>query len=122
MTSGMKPRTQWKFYCDLYVSEELKWTREKTIAKLKRGELKFPVYLVTLSQGKQNHLEFFSSLLLKQHIYEDTPLFIVGIAREYFQAVELVEQIVEDVYAQTKDADIRGFVQRRQKEYEEGRV
>lgn len=118
----MKPRTQWKFYCDLYVSEELKWTREKIIAGLKRGELKFPVYVVTLSQSEQNHLEFFSSLLLKQHIYEDTPLFIVGVSREYFQAAELVEQIVEDVYAQTKGADIRGFIQRRQKEYEEGRV
>ena len=118
----MKKRRQWKFYCDLYVSEELKWTRERTIAKLKRGELKVPVYVIALSQSEQNHLEFFSSLLLKQHIYEEAPLFIVGIAREYFQAAELVKQIAEEVYAQTKGADIRGFILKRQKEYEKGRV
>lgn len=113
---------QMTFYCDLYVSEELGKKKEKILKKLSANSLQLSVYVITLAQGRQNHLEFYSSLLLKQHIYEKTPLFIVGIANGYDDALYMTEEIVTDIYAKTKDTDIRAYIEGRQKEYEEGRV
>ena len=113
---------QMTFYCNLYVSEDLEDKKEKVMQKLESNSMQPFVYVITLSQGEQNHLEFYSSLLYKQHIYENTPVFVVGIAKGYDDALYLVEAIAEDIYKKTNDLDIRGYIQRRQKEYEEGRV
>lgn len=113
---------QMTFYCDLYVSEELEKKREKVLSKLTENKAQPTVYVITLAQGRQNHLEFYSSLLLKQHIYEDTPLFVVGIANGYDDALYMVERIASEIYEKTKGTDIRGYIEKRQKEYEEGRV
>ncbi|MGC4019746.1 MAG: hypothetical protein QM793_11335 [Muricomes sp.] len=110
------------FYCDLYISENLESKKEKILKKLETNSLQPFVYVITLAQGKQNHLEFYSSLLLKQHIYEETPLFVVGIAKGYDDALYLIEHIVNDIYKKTEDTDIRSYIMNRQQEYEEGRV
>lgn len=110
------------FYCDLYVSEDLEKKKEKVMKKLAGNKAQPSVYVITLAQGRQNHLEFYSSLLLKQHIYEETPLFVVGLVNGYDDAVYMVERIVSDIYAKTGDANIRAYIENRQKEYEEGRV
>lgn len=110
------------FYCDLYVSEELETKKENVMQKLEENRLQPSVYVITLSQGEQNNLEFYSSALYKQHIYEDTPVFLVGIAKGYDDALYMTEKIVDDIYKKTRGADIRGYILEHQKEYEEGRV
>lgn len=122
ITTRTVKNMQMKFYCDLYVSEDLEKKKEKILQKLSANSIQLSVYVITLAQGKQNLLEFYSSLLLKQHFYEDTPLFIVGIAGGYDDALYLTADIVTDIYSKTKDTDIRGYIEGRQKEYEEGRV
>ena len=80
---------QTKFFCDLYVSEGWEKKKLKLIKKLQKNKLQPSVYVITLSQGKQNHLEYYSSLLLKQHIFDNASLFIVGIANGYDGALSL---------------------------------
>ena len=67
---------QMKFYCDLYVSECWQKKKEKIIKKLKRNRIQPQVYVVALSQGDQNELEFFSSILLKQHVFDNTEVLL----------------------------------------------
>ncbi len=110
---------QIKFYCDLYVSECWQEKREKIIKKLQTGRLQPRVYVVALSQGTQNHLEFFSSMLLRQQVFRNGELFVVGITDGYDDALDLVARIAEHVYQITGGADIRRFILGRQKEYEE---
>lgn len=110
---------QIKFYCDLYVSECWQEKKEKIMKKLRENRLQPQVYVIALSQGEQNHLEFFSSLLLKQRVFRHGELFVVGIADGYDEALYLVEQITDHVYRETGGADIRRFVRERQREYEE---
>ncbi len=76
------------------------------------------LYVITLSQGEQNQLEFFSSVLLKQSIFEHSKLFVIGIADGYDEALFLVEEIVQDVYQETKSANARQFLLTDQAEYE----
>ena len=109
---------QVKIYCDLCVSECWQEKKEKIIKKLRQNRLQPQVYVIALSQGEQNHLEFFSSMLLKQRVYRDSGLFVVGIAAGYDEAVSLVKDITEQVYKETGDADVRQFITLRQEEFE----
>lgn len=108
-----------RLYCDLYVSECWQDKKDKIIKKLADNKIQPQVYVITLAQGEQNHLEFFSSMLLKQRIYKDEELFVVGIAAGYDGALALMETITDQVYQETGDADIRRFITDRQQEYEE---
>lgn len=60
----------------------------------------------------------FSSVLLKQSIFEHSKLFVIGIADGYDEALFLVEEIVQDVYQETKSANARQFLLTDQAEYE----
>ena len=107
-----------RLYCDLYVSECWRKKKEKIIQKLANNRLQPQVYVITLAQGEQNYLEFFSSALLKQRIYKEEELFVVGIAAGYSEAVAITRDITEQVYKETGDANVRWFIMKRQEEFE----
>ena len=107
---------QTKFFCDLYVSEGWEKKKLKLIKKLQKNKLQPSVYVITLSQGKQNHLEYYSSLLLKQHIFDNASLFIVGIANGYDGALSLIERIA------TGEVNLRKFLLDRQEEFEKKEI
>lgn len=111
-----------EFYRGLYVSPSLKSREKKLRRRLEKGKFWPDLYLIVLAQGKQNPLEFFSTILLKQHVFEATPLFVVGIADGYAGAVDLVEEIVSDVYRKTQDVKVREFIENNQRQSEEGSV
>ena len=102
---------QTKFFCDLYVSEGWEEKKLKLIKKLQKNKLRPSVYVITLSQGKQNHLEYYSSLLLKQHIFDNASLFIVGIANGY-----------DGAYEKTGEVNLRKFLMDRQEEFEKKEI
>lgn len=114
----MKFMSQIEFYHNLYVSECWQKKKGKIVKRLKENKLQPQVYVITLSQGEQNQLEFFSSVLLKQSIFEHSKLFVIGIADGYDEAFFLVEEIVQDVYQETKSANARQFLLTDQAEYE----
>ena len=111
-----------EFYRELYVSPSLKSREKKLRSRLEKGKFGPDLYLIVLAQGKQNPLEFFSTILLKQHVFEAAPLFVVGIADGYAGAVDLVEEIVSDVYRKTQDVRVREFIVNNQRQSEEGSV
>lgn len=101
---------QIEIYHDLYVSECWLNKKSKIISKLKKNRLQPRVYVITLAQGRQNSLEFFSSILLQQKIFQSSDLFVVGLADGYDGALELVEKIISDIYAASGNADIRNYI------------
>lgn len=111
-----------KCYCNLYVSDALEKRKNKVLADLMNRKFRPGTSVITLSQGEQNHLEFFSSVFLKQHFYDEKEVFVVGIAGGYEEAAELVRKITEEVLVQTGSTDIRNYILENQKKSEESRV
>ena len=109
---------QMKFYCDLYVSECWQKKKAKIIKKLKANRVQPQVYVAALAQGGQNELEFFSSILLKQHVFDNAEIFVVGIADGYDEALLMVRDITAKVYHASGDAGLRAYIPKRQEEYE----
>ena len=99
-----------KYYKYLYLADGLEKKREKIISKLENNKFQMSIHLVVLSTSKKNHFDIINSVLLLQPAYPKDDLFVVGIAKSYDDALELVEKIVGEVYDNTKDADIRGYV------------
>ena len=110
-----------EFYYRTYFSEELRDKKARLIRRLTQNKVPHDIYIVTLSQGIQNHLEFFPGWMLKQRIFKSENLFIVGVASDYNGALHLVEMIADEVYQKTGDADIRSYILREQIAYKEGK-
>ena len=85
------------FYCHLYMNENLKKKEAKIKKKLSANNLQPSIYVIAFSQSPQ-------------HIYENTPLFVVGLADGYDSALELIRQITEEVFAATQSVDIRHYI------------
>lgn len=107
-----------KLYCDLYISECWKNKKEKLIKRIRKNRLLPNMYVITLAAGRQNNLEFYSGILLRQHVFKSGSLFIVGIADGYDECLAITERIAEEVYMATGGADIRGYILDRQMKYE----
>lgn len=108
-----------KCFCDLYVSEELSGKKEQVLEKLMdTSNFHLPVFVLTLAEGEQNQLEFFSSAFLRQPYYDDKEIFVVGLASDYFTATELVQKIACKVLEETGGTEIRHYILKRQEEFE----
>lgn len=111
-----------KCYCNLYTGTSVTNKKNQYLLDLMNGKFTHSVHLITLAQGMQNHLEIFSSSLLRQQVYDEKEIFVVGIAGKYYEAVALVEEIVQDVLEQTGNTQIRNYIETQQKVFEEGRM
>ena len=78
--------------------------------KLEAGKLQPGVHVITLAVSERNQLEIYPTIQFKQPAFPEQELFVVGITKGYDEAVELVEQIVQEVYDQTGTCDIRSYI------------
>lgn len=111
-----------KCYCNLYVSELMQKQKNQIIKNLMERKLQPGITLITLANNERNHLEYFSSALLKQSFYDEKEIFLVGIAAGELDAAEMVREITQEVLDQTGGTEIRTYILDHQKKFEEGRV
>lgn len=94
----------------LYLSPSLEKKRRKIIWKLRTGRPQPKIYMVSLAKG-DDLLEIYHSGILKQRYYrkkENAP-YIVGIANGYGEAVDLVIEILQDVWAATGGYNVKTY-------------
>lgn len=100
-----------KWYNNLYVGNTAKKKQKSIIRKINNGSGQLGVYVVTLASNHANNLDVFSANHLLQSFFRSTCPLIVGIAKGYHEAIELVQSITEEVYEKTGTADIRSFLE-----------
>ena len=105
-----------KYYKHLYLSEGLEKKKDKIIQKIEAGKILPGIFLVTLAPDEKNQLEIHRYILLLQPVFHREELFVVGISKDYEGALELVEEIPQEVYNKTKSADIRSYILDREQE------
>lgn len=105
-----------KYYRYLYVTESTEKKKEKIIRKLEEGKFQPTVHVVVLPTNEKAHLEIYNSVLFLQPDFPNDDFFVVGLAKGYDEAVELVEEITQEVYNETKGADIRSYILKKEQE------
>lgn len=111
-----------KYYYALYMDEYAKERQVDIMSKLENDKWQMNIYLVALTKNEKNHMEIFHSVLLMQQAVKKEDLFIVGIVNGYFEALEMIEKITQEVYDETGGTDIRNYILQKQRKYEEERV
>lgn len=68
------------------------------------------VYLIVLPQSDHSVLEIIPSAMLLQEAYPRDNLRVIGIGANRREALELIRQIIDEVYRQQGDFDVEAFV------------
>ncbi len=103
-----------KWYKKLYLGDNAKKAKYKVFGKICRNRFSYNTFLITLSDTPGNLLEIYSVNLLKQPYYREKEvkknIYVVGLAAGYNEAVNVMQQIIEEVYAATGAFDIRSYL------------
>ena len=94
----------------LFIGDEAKKKKISYLWKLKRGKGVFGLYVITLASNPANQLDIIDSREFMGKRYPKRDAVIVGIAKGYDDAVELVNHMAQVTVTRTGDADIRGFL------------
>ncbi len=105
-----------RYYKHLYMRDSLAKKKEKILSKLSAGKLQAGIFLIVLPEGEKNQLEILNSNLLLQKYYPKKDYFLVGIAKGFDEALEILEEIVQEVYNETEGADIRSYILNKEQE------
>lgn len=100
------------WYKNLYIGHNAKKKSKKLIHKINQGAGVIDVYVITLAMNPVNSLEIFSANLLMQRAFRRNCPMIIGLAKGYDEAVEIVQQIVNEVYQKTNTAEIRAWLEK----------
>lgn len=103
-----------EWYNHLYVGKKAKRRRHAIIRGIRDGVFDSRSYVITPPQNGNNILEIHpAAMLLLPHL-KDQELLILGIAADYWEALEVVRQIVDDMYQQTGGFDLTELLEERQ--------
>lgn len=95
---------------DLYAGESVKKKLKKVKWKIMHHAGQLRVYVITLASGQDNLLDLIPSRELLQKGYPKKNLYVVGLAGNYDEALELAGHIVSDVYRATGGFDVRSYI------------
>ena len=105
-----------KYYSNLYVSEGLEKKKDKVIARLERRKIQPDLHEILLPECDHNQLEIVNAVYLLQPGYPREDRMVVGIAKGFDEAAELIEKIIREVYDATGDLKIRDYIQAKEQE------
>lgn len=98
-----------EFYPRLYVGKNVKNPNELK-AKLKKHAKLSDAYVITLSKNEYDQLEIHKAGYLSQKYYRLNPPYVIGLAADYDEAVEIVQQIAEESYAAQGNCKLKEYL------------
>lgn len=97
-----------KFYKNLYVGEGIK-RPNKVKWKLRHNAGQFQIYVIALASGR-DQLEIYHCAFLQQKYYKKHPPYIIGIAKKYEEALDIVVEITEAALAKHGYPDLKKYL------------
>ena len=105
-----------EWHKDLYTGESIRGRQKKVKWKIMHNAGQPFVYVLTLASNEENLLDIIPARELLQKHYPKKGLYIVGLAGNYEEALELAGCIVSDVYKATGGFNIRKYLCKRGKQ------
>lgn len=98
-----------EFYPRLYVGKKVK-NPTKLKAKLAKHAKLSDAYVITLSKNQHDQLEIQKAGCLAQKYYRLNPPYVIGLATDYDEAIEIVQQIVQETYAAQGNCKLKEYL------------
>ena len=104
-----------KCHEDLYAGKSIRRRLWKVKWKIVHNAGQIRVYVITFSSNEKNLLDIIPSRELLQKHYPKKDLYVIGLAGNYKEAVELAAYIVSEVYQATGGFDVRSYIRQKGK-------
>ena len=98
------------WYDHLYVGNNAKKKRYQIIQAIRNSRLITGAYVITPSLSGNNVLDIYPARELSAPWYREEEFLIIGIAADYWEALEVTRQIVEELYRKTGGFDLTGYL------------
>lgn len=98
-----------KWYPALYLDSVTKKNLRKIKRRMERRKINLRVYCIALASNEKNLLDIYSTNELLFQYYRQKDIKVIGLASSKESAIQLVSDIVNDVYQQTGRLDVRTF-------------
>ena len=99
------------YHPKLYLGEGIKRKKlDKLKKRLERSPILSGVTLITLSRNPTDQLEIYEARQLQQSYYKKYPPFIVGLAADRQEAVEIVKLIVQECMEKRGDCALKEYL------------
>ncbi|MBQ9322064.1 MAG: hypothetical protein IJ747_03940 [Lachnospiraceae bacterium] len=99
------------FSPNLYLGDGIQAKKlDKIKEKLINKPLLANVYILALAHNPEDQLEFFDARQMLQHYYRQYPLEVVGIAKDYDDALHLVERITRNCLQERGDCRLKEYL------------
>lgn len=92
----------------LYVGKKAEPVKAQILRLLQENKLQPEVYVITPPRNGNNVLDIYPSVLLQIPPYRNEELLILGIAVTYWEALEVVRDMIDDLYQRTGAFDFTG--------------
>lgn len=100
-----------KWFKHLYVSESVGDQANRIKWRINHRAGTVRVYLIALASNPENLLDIIPAWNLQQKGYPAGNLKIIGMAKGYRDALELVRFIIDEIYQQTGTVDVWSYLQ-----------
>ena len=108
-----------EWYEKLYIGENAQKDAAKAMRKLNHGKLQMNMFLVTYATNPENLFDIIGTeQLIQSAVHRRCPM-IIGLAANKGEALQIVQQIVEDTYKKQQDVDVRRYLSERLLENEQ---
>ena len=94
----------------LYVGKKALPVKKQILQLLQEKKLQPEVYVITPPRNGNNILDIYPSALLQIPPYRDEEFLILGIAVTYWEALEVVRDMVDDMYQRTGTFHVDGII------------
>ncbi len=105
-----------EWHKELYLGKSVRQRQRKVKWKIMHRAWQLRVYVITFASNEKNLLDIIPSWELMQKHYPKQGLYIIGLAGNYNEALELAGHIINDVYRATGGFDVRGYLRQRGKQ------
>ena len=103
-----------KWYRYLYLGDNARKAKYKTFGLIRKSRFTIDTYIVAISVNPDNILDVYSANMLKQPHFKNKnvneEIYVVGLAKGRDEALNLVRDIIDEVYNATGGFDIREYL------------
>lgn len=99
-----------KWYDELYIGRSILHKKKKVIWKIDHNAGQVFTYVITLPANPDNLLDIIPSWELMQKYYPKRDITIVGLAGGYPEALEVVQEIITEVYEHTGELQVPEYL------------
>lgn len=99
-----------EWYRNLYASDSVAHKVNRIKWKINHNAGTVSVYVIAFSSNRKNLLDIIPAWELMQKSYPKKNMKIIGLAKGYQDALELVRLIIDETYQKTGTVDVRTYL------------